>query len=362
MPPPRTPPTTFLLQSHHTTGLSSSPRVNSYHNLTRISTRPTRSQSYRHHRHKHNLGPYPFLLHLHVQSFSTSSIRRKEWEQNYYEILDVPITASAAEIKKYAYTYIYDSSHLTLSIPTHPLPPQFPKLKLTCPFRKFYALSLRHHPDRNRTDPTASQRFAKISSAYSVLSNTQKRSTYDQDHGFHHAHHQHHQYPTGSHSSHSANLHKSSAGGYAGSRPASGLSNRRGTFRGPPPSFYEQGGYGGTGRRGDGFGFSAGKAGPGASTTGSSTSSSKATGGSGAHPDSEDPLAFIHRNPLHHFNARAHFRTQKAEDERRRERVSKARSAAREKADSDSDSFIAGGEFGLVRFVVVCGILGIAGG
>jgi hypothetical protein len=195
-----------------------------------------------------------------------------------------------------------------------------------------------------------------------VLSNPQKRSTYDRDHGFHHAHHQHHQHPTGSHSSHSANLHKS--GAYAGSRPASGLSNRRGTFRGPPPSFYEQGGYGGTGRRGEGFSAGGGATGTGTTGSGSGSpfgsSSSSGTGTSGADP--EDPLGFIHRNPLHHFNARAHFRTQKAEDERRRERVSKARSAAREKADSDSDSFIAGGGFGLFRFVVVCGILGVAGG
>jgi hypothetical protein len=69
-------------------------------------------------------------------------------------------------------------------------------------------------------------------------------------------------------------------------------------------------------------------------------------------------MGFIYRNPLGHFNARGHFRTQKAEDERRRERVSRARSAAREKADS----FIAGGEFGLFRFVFVCGILVVAGG
>jgi hypothetical protein len=68
-------------------------------------------------------------------------------------------------------------------------------------------------------------------------------------------------------------------------------------------------------------------------------------------------MGFIDRNPLGHFNARGHFRTQKAEDERRRERASKARTAAREAADS----FIAGGDVGLFRFVVVCGILITAG-
>ncbi|KAF3401553.1 DnAJ-like protein [Penicillium rolfsii] len=315
MPPPYT-RTTTLLQSHHAASLVSSPRINSHHTPTRTYTRPTRSHEYRHHRH--NPATYQFLLQ--TQSFSTSSIRRREKEQSHYEILDVPITASAAEIKK-----------------------------------KFYALSLRHHPDRNRTDPNASQRFAKISSAYSVLSNPQKRSTYDRDHGFHRAHTHHH--PQGSHSSHTANLHKS-GGGYAGSRPASGLSNRRGTFRGPPPSFYEQGGYGGTGRKGDG-GFKAGQAGPGTAGSGSGSAFGAASSSQGprTQTDPEDPMGFIHRNPLHHFNARGHFRTQKAEDERRRERASRARSAAREKADS----FIAGGDFGLFRFVFVCGILVAAG-
>lgn len=175
--------------------------------------------------------------------------------------------------------------------------------------------------------------------------------------------HSHPNYPQGSHSSHSANLHKGGhgGGGYAGSRPASGLSNRRGTFRGPPPSFYAQGGYGGTGRRGDGY--AAGKAGPNTTgdTTGGFGNTSSAAGSAGGtsskQADPEDPMGFIDRNPLGHFNARGHFRTQKAEDARRRERISKARSAARERADS----FIGNGDFGLFRFVVVCGILVAAG-
>ncbi|CEJ62040.1 hypothetical protein PMG11_10554 [Penicillium brasilianum] len=326
MPPPRTNPI-YIFQCPHTS-LSLSPRAihGNQRNLTRhhgTSTRPTRTQL------QH--ATHPSLPRAQFKAFATSASRRKE--QNHYDTLDLPITATPAEIKK-----------------------------------KFYALSLRHHPDRNRTDPTASQRFAKISSAYSVLSNPQKRSSYDRDNGFHHAHMHHHPtHPSGSHSSHSANLHKGShgGGGYAGSRPASGLSNRRGTFRGPPPSFYAQGGYGETGRTGDGY--ATGKAGPGAgdgtgsaSTAGGgfgSTSSGGGTPGSGNQADPEDPMGFIDRNPLGHFNARGHFRTQKAEDARRRERVSKARSAARETADS----FIGGGDFGLVRFVVVCGILVTAG-
>ncbi|KAF7515517.1 hypothetical protein PCG10_003172 [Penicillium crustosum] len=145
-----------------------------------------------------------------ISFFSTSNPSRAR-EQNFYEILDIPITASAAEIKK-----------------------------------QFYALSMRHHPDRNRTDPNASQRFARISAAYNVLGNVSKRAVYDRDHGFHVTQHaspgqsHSHQHPMGSHSS------------YAGSRPASGLSKRRSPFHGPPPSFYEQGGYGATGRQAQG--------------------------------------------------------------------------------------------------------------
>ncbi|KAJ5176320.1 uncharacterized protein N7482_002197 [Penicillium canariense] len=310
MPPPRT--TAILLQSPHTASRTSAPRhvsSNRYHSLTSHCTqhtRPTRLQT----RQQLYYAARPTIL---VYTISTTAFFLQE--HNYYEILDLPVTATAAEIKK-----------------------------------QFYALSLRHHPDRNRDDPDASQRFAKISSAYNVLGNTQKRSIYDRDHGFHHAHHR---APTGSHSSHSANLHHKAS--YAGSRPPSGLSKRRGTFHGPPPSFYAQGGYGDTGRTGDGY--AAGKAGVGADGKGGGGGGGEGTGKAGQEADPEDPMGFIDRNPLGHFNARGHFRTQKAEDLRRRERRSKARMAAKEKADT----FMGGGEFGILRFVVVCGILVAAG-
>ncbi|ETS01181.1 hypothetical protein M419DRAFT_36158 [Trichoderma reesei RUT C-30] len=105
----------------------------------------------------------------------------------------------------------------------------------------FYALSKTHHPDANRSDPNASHNFSLLSESYTILSNASRRATYDRDvlrlhehghghHGHHHPHHHHH----GSY--HSTNP--------AGGRPPSGLSRRRGTFRGPPPSFYRSGGYG----------------------------------------------------------------------------------------------------------------------
>ncbi|KAE8146694.1 hypothetical protein BDV25DRAFT_169675 [Aspergillus avenaceus] len=238
--------------------------------------------------------------------FSTSSTRRAtSREPNHYEILDVPITASAAEIKK-----------------------------------KFYALSLRHHPDRNRNDPDASSRFARISSAYDILRNHTKRAIYDRENGIL-AHHYNNtrstatsgQHPMGSHSSYGANLHTKGAT-YAGSRPASGLSKRRGQFRGPPPSFYAHGGYGN--RKAPG---------------GGAASASAAGGGS---KGDDDPTSFIHRNPVNHFNARGHYRTQTAEDTRRQERKSKVGAAINEEYIGNKGDFA-------VRFIVVCGILFGAG-
>lgn len=168
----------------------------------------------------------------------------------------------------------------------------------------------------------------------------------------------------GSHSSYSANLH--SKGSYAGSRPPSGLSNRRGPFRGPPPSFYAQGGYGRTGRTaegshtaGAGDANQAASGGGFASSSSSSSSSSFAGGGAGqtksGRYDPEDPTGFIDRNPLGHFDARGHFRTQSAEDARRRERRVKARRSAVKEEDISRREGI-----GVIHFVVVGGMLAFA--
>lgn len=245
-------------------------------------------------------------------SFSTTAAaaHASAREPNYYEILNVPVTATAAEIKK-----------------------------------QFYALSLAHHPDRNRSDPTATARFASISSAYHVLSDSTRRARYDRDHGIDrlvtqsrntstHSSANPGQHPMGSYSSYGANLHSKGAS-YVGSRPASGLSKRRGPFRGPPPSFYAHGGYGASARRGP----------TGATAAGAGQQEGKAT------PADEDPTSFIDRNPVYHFDARSHFRTQSAEDARRRERRS------RELGIDLDDANLARGGSTALRFLVVSGIL-----
>ncbi|MCU0275306.1 MAG: molecular chaperone DnaJ [Acidobacteria bacterium] len=66
-------------------------------------------------------------------------------KKDYYQVLGCSRTASAEEIKK--------------------------------AYRK---LALQHHPDRNRDNPEAEERFKEASEAYSVLGNSEKRQVYDQ--------------------------------------------------------------------------------------------------------------------------------------------------------------------------------------
>ncbi|KAJ9653255.1 hypothetical protein H2198_007558 [Neophaeococcomyces mojaviensis] len=116
-------------------------------------------------------------------------------EKSHYETLGVPPTATRAELKK-----------------------------------KFYSLSKETHPDVNPNNPQAGERFAEVSEAYATLINEDKRRKYDRD-----------VMPRFNRSaSRSSGANRS--GTYAGSRPATGLSKRRGAFRGPPPSFYSQSG------------------------------------------------------------------------------------------------------------------------
>lgn len=65
-------------------------------------------------------------------------------KRDYYEVLAVPRTASLDEIKK-----------------------------------AFRALALKYHPDKNPGDAEAEARFKEVAEAYEVLSDEQKRATYD---------------------------------------------------------------------------------------------------------------------------------------------------------------------------------------
>ncbi|KAH7821162.1 putative DnaJ subfamily C member 10 precursor (ER-resident protein ERDJ5) [Monocercomonoides exilis] len=71
-------------------------------------------------------------------------LSRAEKKKDLYKVLGVPKTASQAEIKQ--------------------------------AYRK---LSLKMHPDRNKDDPHANEKFAEIGNAYEVLSNPTSRQQYD---------------------------------------------------------------------------------------------------------------------------------------------------------------------------------------
>lgn len=145
-------------------------------------------------------GASPRASTAHPRWFSSTPFHHNTPTHTHYDILRVPPTATAVELKK-----------------------------------QFYVLSKETHPDLNKSDPEASKRFAEISESYSVLSNPEKRKKYDRDvMRTHHSSRSH----SGHHRHHGAG---GSSSSYAGSRPASGLSKRRSVFKGPPPSFYAHG-------------------------------------------------------------------------------------------------------------------------
>jgi len=65
-------------------------------------------------------------------------------KRDYYEVLGVSRTASSDEIKK-----------------------------------SYRRLAMKHHPDRNKDDTSAESKFKEAKEAYEVLSDTEKRATYD---------------------------------------------------------------------------------------------------------------------------------------------------------------------------------------
>ncbi|XP_078414889.1 dnaJ heat shock protein family (Hsp40) member A3a isoform X2 [Cetorhinus maximus] len=81
--------------------------------------------------------PYP----LSVAAFHTSSSLDKS---DYYEVLGIPRSSTQREIKK-----------------------------------AYYQLAKKYHPDTNKDDPKAKEKFSQVAEAYEVLSDEMKRKQYD---------------------------------------------------------------------------------------------------------------------------------------------------------------------------------------
>ncbi|XP_068276201.1 dnaJ homolog subfamily A member 3, mitochondrial isoform X1 [Nyctibius grandis] len=80
--------------------------------------------------------------HAAAASFHSSAAARAK--ENYYQVLGVPRTATQKEIKK-----------------------------------AYYQLAKKYHPDTNKDDPKAKEKFAQLAEAYEVLSDEVKRKQYD---------------------------------------------------------------------------------------------------------------------------------------------------------------------------------------
>lgn len=200
-------------------------------------------------------------------------------------------------------------------------------------YRQFYKLSKAHHPDRNPTDPEAPKRFVKVSEAYAVLGTPAKRQQYDHDvigtsHSSGDGHPHEHARQGSYHSS-----------GPVGGRPASGLSRRRTQFRGPPASFYRNGGWGEHAKKRQAAQESGA---PGEEAPKRDESEMGGGMGTGQAP-------FGHVRDVPHFDREGHTRTHEVYDRRRQ---------ARESGDNDRNPMPDAGGM-MANFLMISAVISI---
>ncbi|KAK0651572.1 hypothetical protein B0T16DRAFT_454025 [Cercophora newfieldiana] len=212
--------------------------------------------------------------------------------------------------------------------------------------RSYFALSKAHHPDHNPSDPHASRRFMRISEAYSILGHAEKRARYDRD-----VLRRPHPVPHRAHPKGSYHSSQSQTGG----RPASGLSRRRGTFQGPPPSFFRSGGWGSYSEKRRAAHEETTGTGP----AGSSGASAGAQEGTGTYAGGMGPGQNPYRsradryNDVPHFDREAHERTHRRHQERRERRTREAKGLNPFGTESGPVA-----DFFVVAAIVAAGVLG----
>ncbi|KAF5001696.1 hypothetical protein FGRMN_864 [Fusarium graminum] len=271
----------------------------------------------------------PALAWYELQAQQRRGRHEEVSQRNHYERLNIRHDATPAEIKKYSHG------------------PAVMAADVADIFRSFYSLSKTYHPDANRSDPNAASTFSLISESYTVLSDKNRRAAYDRDVLRLHHHPPQTQAHRGSYHSHQP-----------GGRAPSGLSRRRGTFRGPPPSFYRSGGWGDQAdKRRKAHEESTGGGGASPHEQSASQNSqqnpwgnpfsheSSARGGMGP---GDDP--FGHQDDVPHFDREGHTRTHRREDQRRKDRRYK-RAVGDDDIEFEPQTSITG------HFIIISGIL-----
>lgn len=170
----------------------------------------------------------------------------------------------------------------------------------------------------------------RISEAYAVLGNSEKRERYDRD-----------TRRSSVRASTDAQHGSYSGSGPFGSRPASGLSRRRTHFRGPPPSFYRSGGWGSHAAK--------------RTAQADTNSTSSNPGFKSADMDERNTNSFGFsgmyagwRNDVPHFDHEGHYRTHRWQEQKR----------IRRNREGPIDS--RGGGTIWINFLVISGVISFA--
>jgi len=256
---------------------------------------------------------------------------RPSYRPNYAPFLSNDRPVQCRTFHSSRITFAEDDHYATLGLEPTATPAEVKK--------SFYALSKLHHPDHNpNNQETAGKKFVAIADAYGTLGNPTKREKYDRER---------------MRASPSVRGSYSSGAG-AGGRTASGLSKRRGQFKGPPPSFYRSGGWGAHSakRQANAYNPDEHAPGPDAQRQQGQANAGSYQGTTEDWPFGSDP------NDVPHFDRGSHFRTQTSVEEQLKQGRKKRRKEWEEELRGETESGFAGtvASFSMVGAVIVFGL------